>query len=174
METEFVLLDGEVIFFEISDAFPRPGNYKIVDGDFWDNVHVPPSKLPANEYAIVRQQLCWLLHMIGLKPGIFRREARVQDSSMAFSTGLGLIDLRSIPNTTRSGTPRCVLIEVNSRLPDLPCVLATVGAYGVDMYDLHLLSSLGEHERFQALTKPFWLDTANPNHARAWSEIVFF
>lgn len=173
LDVNFVLLDGEVLFFEISDDFPSLGDHGVIDGDFWENTTVLPSKLPADEYAVVHQELHWLLLQMGLKTGVFHLEARVQDSSMAFSEKDGLIDLRSRSNTTRNQAPRCVLIEVNPRPPGFPSVLATAGTYGVNMYDLHLLSSLGEHEWFRALARPFEPDTAIPNHARAWGQIVF-
>ena len=174
LDVNFVLLDGEVIFFEISDDFPSPGDHGIIDGDFWENSNVLPSKLPADEYAVVSQELHWLLLQIGFRTGVFHLEARVQDSSMAFSEKGGLVDLHSRSSTTRKPAPRCVLIEVNPRPPGFPCVLATAGTYGVNMYDLHLLSSLGEHDWLRALARPFEPKTAIPNHARAWSQIVFF
>ena len=174
LDVNFVLLDGEIIFFEISDDFPSPGDNGIIDGDFWENTNVLPSKLPATEYAVVRQELHRLLLQIGLRTGVFHLEARVQGSSMTFSEKDGLVDLRLRSNTTKNHAPRCVLIEINPRPPGIQNIPATAGTYGVNLYDLHLLSSLGDYKRFRALARPYEPDAVMPNHARAWSQIVFF
>lgn len=173
LDVNFVLLDGRVLFLEISDDFPSLGDQDLGDSDFWENANVLPSKLPADEYAMVRQELHRLLLQIGLRNGIFHLEARVQDSSMAFKEKCGLVDLRTRSSSLTKQTPRCVLIEINPRPPGFPSVLATAGAYGVNMYDAHLLASLGERERLRAFTKPFEPRTATPHHARAWSQILF-
>ena len=173
LDVNIILLDGEVIFFEISDDFPSPGDHGIPDGDFWENSNVLPSNLPAEESALVLQELHQLLLRIGLKTGVFHLEARVQGSSMAFSEKDGLIDLRPTSKTTKPEEARCVLIEVNPRPPGANTVQATAGTYGVNMYDLHLLSSLGDHERFRALARPFDSVAAIGNHARAWCQIIF-
>ncbi|KAK2829882.1 hypothetical protein FQN49_007164 [Arthroderma sp. PD_2] len=173
LDVNFVLLDGEVIFFEIADDFPSPGDNGTLDSDFWENTNVLPSELPPNEYTVVRQKLHQILLQLGLKTGVFHLDSRVQNSSMEYSEEDGLLDLRSRPNIKSNQAPRCFLIEVNPRPPGFPCVLATEAAYGVNMYDLHLLACLGDHGRFRALAKPFEPDTAFPNHARAWSQLVW-
>lgn len=173
LDVNFVLLDGKIIFFEIADDFPSPGDNGTIDSDFWENTNVLPSKLPADEYALVRQKLLRLLQQIGLRTGVFHLEARVQDSSMAYSEEDGLIDLRWTSKSTSNQAPRCFLIEVNPRPPGMPCILATAATYGVNMYALHLLASLGDRERLRALGRPFEPDTAFPNHGRAWSQLVW-
>jgi len=173
VDVNFVLLNGELIFFEVADDFPSPGDDGTIDSDFWENTNVLPSKLPDNEYAAVRDKLHQLLLKIGLKTGVFHLEARVQNSSMTYNEKDGLVDLRLRSDISSNEAVRSFLIEINPRPPGFQCVLATRGTYGVDMYDLHLLSSLGDHERLQALAKPFESSTAFPNHARAWSQLVW-
>ncbi|KAL8767046.1 MAG: hypothetical protein Q9209_006340 [Squamulea sp. 1 TL-2023] len=172
LDVNFILLNREIVFFEISDDFPSPGDRGIMDGDFWENTNVLPSKLPADEYAVVRHELHGLLLRIGFKTGVFHLEARVQDSSMAYSEEAGLLDLRPRSNTTRNTTPRCVLIEINPRPPGFNSVSVTACTYGVNMYDLHVLASLGEHGWLRALARPFEPAAAMINHARAWSQLV--
>ncbi|KAH8427543.1 uncharacterized protein LDX57_005256 [Aspergillus melleus] len=41
-DVNFVLLDGEIIFFEISDDFHSPGDNGDIDSDFWENYKCPP------------------------------------------------------------------------------------------------------------------------------------
>ena len=174
LDVNFVLLDGEIVFFEISDDFPSPGDDGIIDGDFWENTNVLPSVLPDSEYSVVRQELHKLLLRMGFKSGVFHLEARVQDSCMVFNNRDGVVDLRPNLKSANISKPRCVLIEVNPRPPGFPCVSATAGVYGVNMYNLHLLASLGDYERFRALAKPFKLHRTIPHQARVWSQIVFF
>ncbi|KAI9044051.1 uncharacterized protein KD926_001873 [Aspergillus affinis] len=171
-DVNFVLLDGKIIFFEISDDFPSPGDNGTIDSDFWENTNVLPSKLPADEYTIVRDNLHQVLLKMGLKTGVFHLEARVQNSSMEFTEKDGIIDLRPA-KTANNNSPRCFLIEVNPRPPGMPVVLTSAGAYGVNMYDLHLLASLGDYQRFRGLAKAFDQDTIIPYHARAWSQLVW-
>ncbi|KAL8852333.1 MAG: hypothetical protein Q9221_002829 [Calogaya cf. arnoldii] len=174
LDVNFALLNGEIIFFEIADDFPSPGDQGIIDGDFCETANVLPSALPAEEYVMVRQELHSLMLRIGLKTGVYHLEARVQNSSMVFNEKDGLVDLRPKTKITMDRAPRCVLIEINPRPPGFDTLLATVGAYGVNMYDLHILSALGEYEWFRALAKPFEPNTAIQNHARAWRQITFF
>ncbi|RYO74051.1 hypothetical protein DL764_010996 [Monosporascus ibericus] len=175
LDVNFVLLDGEVLFFEIADDFPSPGDDGTIDSDFWENTNVLPSILPTEEYKVVRETLHELLLNMGLKTGVFHLEARVQNSAMTYGEEAGVIDLR--PESTRAGenkkSPRCFLIEVNPRPPGMPCILSTAASYGVNMYDLHLLASLADHKRYRALSKPFDFEKLIPNHARAWSQLVW-
>lgn len=178
LDVNFVLQNGEVLFFEISDDFPSLGDSGTVDSDFWENTNILPSKLPAEEYTIVREKLHQLLSNLGLKTGVFHLEARVQNSSVAYSEEDGILDLRAKAEITdgnkpSSEPPRCFLIEINPRPPGFQVVLASAGSYGVNMYDLHMLASIGDHERFRALAKPFEMDASIPHHARAWSQLVW-
>ncbi|KAH8427542.1 uncharacterized protein LDX57_005255 [Aspergillus melleus] len=109
---------------------------------------------------------------MGLRTGVFHLEARVQNSSMEFTEKDGIIDLHPT-KTANNHPPRCFLIEVNPRPPGMPVVLTSAGAYGVNMYDLHLLASLGDYQRFRGLAKSFDQDTTIPYHARAWSQLVW-
>ncbi|KAB8297992.1 hypothetical protein EYC80_001765 [Monilinia laxa] len=178
LDVNFVLQDGEILFFEISDDFPSPGDSGTIDSDFWENTNILPSQLPAVEYTIVREKLHQLLLNMGLKTGVFHLEARVQNSSVAYSEEDGILDLRekvaiTDGNHPSSSPPCCFLIEINPRPPGFQVVLASEGSYGVNMYDLHILASIGDHERFRALAKPFEINTSIPNHARAWSQLVW-
>ncbi|KAF3482142.1 uncharacterized protein GIQ15_04901 [Arthroderma uncinatum] len=182
VETEAELLEGvrrtcgasgKKALIEAYIDGPDPGDNGPLRSDFWENTNVLPSKLPPSEYAIVRQKLHQILLQFGLKTGVFHLEARVQNSSMEYREKDGLLDLRSRPNIKNSQAPRCFLIEINPRPPGFPCVIATEAAYGVNMYDLHLLACLGDHRRFRTLAEPFEPRTALPNYARAWSQLVW-
>ncbi|KAG8525192.1 uncharacterized protein KY384_008836 [Bacidia gigantensis] len=174
LDVNFILLDGQILFFEVSDDFPSPGDDGSGNKNFGENANVLPSKLPATELALVRQELHQFLLQIGLKTGVYHLEARVQNSSMVFKEKGHLVDLRPKASFPTKQSPRCVLIEANPRPPGFQSVLATAGAYGVNMYDAHLLACLGDYGRLQAFAKPFELDSLIPHHARAWSQILFF
>jgi biotin carboxylase len=174
LDVNFVLLDGELLFFEIADDYPSPGDDGTIDSDFWENTNVLPSTIPTQEYDIVRKSLHELLLKMGLKTGVFHLEARVQDSTMVYTEDSGIVDLRqktTIPDPKTE--PKCVLIEVNPRPPGMPCILSSAASYGVNMYDLHLLASLADHERYRSFSQPFDSHTGIPNHARAWSQLVW-
>lgn len=173
LDINFVLLDGEVLFFDVSDDFPAPGDNGNMESDFWENIDLFPSRLPEKEYSVVRESMHELLLKIGLRTGVFHLEGRVQDSSMAYSEVDGLIDLREREKPTSSTKPRCFLIEVNPRPPGMPCVLTAIGVYGVDMYGLHVLACLGDHERLRAFSRPFEKHGSIPNFGRAYSQLVW-
>lgn len=173
-DVNFILLHGEVLFFEFSDDFPSPGDNGRLDCDFWENTNTLPSRLPAEEYEVVRDKLHRLLLNIGLKTGVFHLEARLKDSSMKYSEKEDVIDLRPTSKHIPHGATKCHLIEINPRPPGFPCVLATCGSHGVNMFDAHFLSCLQDYERLRILAKPFEPKSGFPNFARAWSQIVFF
>lgn len=146
LDVNYVLQNGEILFFEMSDDFPSPGDDGTIDCDFWETTTVLPSRLPSDEWTLVRESLHRLLLTMGLVTGVFHLEAHVRNSSMEYSTGDGVIDLRAGMRAQDGRVPRSYLIEINPRPPGAPCVTATAGAYGVNMYDMHLLACLAEDE----------------------------
>lgn len=173
LDVNFVLLDGEILFFDMNDDFPSPGDSETSNGDFWETTTVQPSILPPEEYEVVRTSLHQLLLKIGLTTGVYHLEARVQNSSMSFQEEDGLIDLRPHQSPSPGRKPRSFLMEVNPRPPGMPEILSTVAAYGVNMYSLHVLAALGDYERLRSFAKPFAPKPGMPNNSRAWSQLVF-
>ncbi|KJX94739.1 hypothetical protein TI39_contig4160g00003 [Zymoseptoria brevis] len=173
LDVNFVLLDGEILFFEMNDDFPSPGDGQTDNGDFWETTTVQPSILPANEYAVVRSHLHRLLLKLGLTTGVYHLEGRVQNSSMSYVEIDGEIDLRTCGQTATDQQPRCFLMEVNPRPPGMPEILSTAAAYGINMYSLHVLAALGDYERLRKFAKPFKPAPNMPNNSRAWAQLVF-
>lgn len=180
LDINIVLHEGDILFFELGDDFPSPGDSGVagIDADFWESVNVLPSALPTDEYAVVRESMHALLLKLGLQTGVFHLEARVRDSSMEYaeisssSGALPLLDLRR-RQTPSSASPQCFLIEVNPRPPGFQCIPVTEGVYGVNLYELHMLSCVSDWARFRALSEPFQQHHSIPNNARAWSELIW-
>lgn len=178
LDVNLVLLDGELLFFEVADDFPSAGDHINMDRDFFETALSLPSRLPPEEYEVVRQKLHRLLLRMGLKTGVFHLEARMQNSSMAYSEDeSGIMDLKPNDASSRPDrqgqAPRCCLIEINPRSPGYKESFVTKTVHGVNLLDLHILSSIGDYERMRSLSKAFEPGASLPGHARAWSHLVY-
>ncbi|KAI4209021.1 MAG: hypothetical protein LQ349_009584, partial [Xanthoria aureola] len=171
IDVNFVLMDGEVLFVETADDFP-----KAADNDegsnptvFKESAMVYPSGLPPGEIEAVQSSLRQTLHRIGLRNGIYHVEARVENSTMEYRRNLdGCFDLESKADTDRpTAEPKAVLIEINPRLPGSMVKAAVLRTYGVDYDALSLLLAIGDKERAVALSQPF---RAGPQY---WSSALF-
>ncbi|PWY80210.1 hypothetical protein BO83DRAFT_396607 [Aspergillus eucalypticola CBS 122712] len=137
VDANFVLLNGEVIFCEISDDFPSPG-----DGD--------------SQQAITSSRLCILRQ--GFSTGTFHCEARLQHSSHEFRKDEnGFEDLypRRDTDTSDGRSVGVYLLEINARPAGY---LETVGVnlvYGVDYFAQQTLFSVNDNFRYRALCHPF-------------------
>ncbi|KAI1149243.1 hypothetical protein F4825DRAFT_431256 [Nemania diffusa] len=156
VDANFVLWDGEVLFCEISDDFPCPGDLPdaTTDDDFAETYMVLPSSLPTKELEILKSSLHQSLLELGFRSGVFHVEARVKNSSMRYKETDGILDLVDTPSGVTE-EPDAFLIEVNARPPGLTGVYSTLYTYGVDYCALQFLRVLGDRERFAALCKPF-------------------
>lgn len=168
VDANFVLCDGEVLFFEASDDFPKTGD---VNGcgsvkSFIELANVLPSALPENELALLKDSLHHSLLQMGFQDGFYHLEARVENSSMEYATTNGVLDLtkRAVPN---SGQPSAWLIEVNPRPPGIQAAEAVRHTYGLDYFGLALLFALEDKQRVKQLSRPF------AGGAQYWCEMVF-
>ena len=168
MDVNFILCDGEVIFFEASDDFPSPADGKDANTleTFIEYANVLPSGLPPDEVEMIRNSLSQSLLRIGFRSGFFHLEGRVQHSKMEYSSNVGIFDLATRHDTVNA-EPSAWLIEINSRPPGFQASNASVRTYGIDYYGVALLSPLGDLERMRALSHPF---RSGPQY---WCEIVF-
>jgi hypothetical protein len=168
VDANFVLCDGELLFFESSDDFPKSadvngqGNVKT----FIELANVLPSKLPEHELAILRDSLHQSLLRMGFQDGFYHLEARVENSSMEYVTKNKVLDLteRSVP---AKGAPSAWLIEVNPRPPGIQASEAVLHTYGVDYFGIALLFSLNDKHRIKQLSHSF---AQGPQY---WCEMVF-
>ncbi|KAL3431576.1 hypothetical protein BDV09DRAFT_206531 [Aspergillus tetrazonus] len=160
----FVLSEGEVLFYEVSDNFPKTANVSVSSsaGGSSSRAHAPtsfiklgnvlPSKLPSAEIDLLHTSLRQSLTRLGLTTGIYHLEARVQNSSMEYSP------VRNNPHSTTSTSK-----EVQE-------TAAVESVYSIDYWGLGLLSSL------RALSHPFMQDLARrrPDLARHISKSFCF
>ncbi|TPX20297.1 hypothetical protein DIZ76_016185 [Coccidioides immitis] len=167
VDANFVLWDGEILFFEISDDFPCQADAidATVSDNFAETVVLLPSRLDTEEIELIRSSLHQSLLQLGFRSGVFHLEARVQNSSMRYKETNGVLDLADADSTTES-KPDVFLIEVNARPPGLQSVFATTYTYGVDYCALQFLRALEDGERFKALSKSFSCQ------AQYWCELV--
>jgi hypothetical protein len=168
VDANFVLCDGELLFFEVSDDFPKTGDSN-GHGDvksFIELANVLPSALPDNEQAVLRDSLHHSLLRMGFKDGFYHLEARVENSSMEYATANNVLDLveRSVP---AKEAPSAWLIEVNPRPPGIQASDAVKHTYGLDYFGLALLFALEDKQRVKQLSHAF---AQGPQY---WCEMVF-
>ncbi|PGH27482.1 hypothetical protein AJ80_00722 [Polytolypa hystricis UAMH7299] len=166
IDANFIVLDGEVLFCDISDDFPcsgdLPGSEGVRGANFMETLMDVPSALPANEKDIMRESLRKCIARLGFQSGVFHCEARVRGSRARYEpcSDNGILDLHvqeSKSRTEEEEAPSCYLHEVNARPPGYINCVAALLAYGVDYYAIRLLLSLGtrENARVKALAQPF-------------------
>lgn len=170
VDTNVVLCDGEVIFFEASDDFPKGvdvngrGNVK----NFIELANVLPSALPEHEQTLLRDSLRQGLIRMGFQDGFFHLEARVADSSMEYATKDDAPDIRERENVDKgAAVPSVWLIEVHPRPPGIQASEAVRHTYGVDYFGLALLFALNDKHRVKQLSHAF---AQGPQY---WCEMVF-
>jgi biotin carboxylase len=174
VDANFVLCDGEVIFFETSDDFPSPADnlHAGVEADFFETANVLPSALPMEEQDMLRGQLHKILLDVGFRTGVFHLEARVIESGMKYTYEDGNLDLRSRPQG-QGNRAKCFLIEINPRPPGFQSVYATRLTYGVDFFALQLLRCIDDMRRFRIFAQSFNERVNCGRSGNYWCSIVF-
>ncbi|KAF7904136.1 hypothetical protein EAF00_001470 [Botryotinia globosa] len=156
VDANLVLVDGEIVFFEVNDDFPSSGDS---DGQgFVETLNAMPSALPESEIDALRLRSHATVLAMGFKTGIFHVEARVHNSTFAFATGDdNILDLSVRSEIAESGnrTPTVFILEVNPRPPGMRTHTAIARTYGVSYRSKALLTALEDHERLRALAVPF-------------------
>lgn len=171
VDANLVLCNGELVFFEASDDFPKDGDgVARRDGqlqNFLEVANVLPSALPASEQETLKTSLHKSLLRLGFTSGFFHLEARVQNSRMVYAVGEdGLVDLRESEERP-SLDPSAWLIEINARPPGQQAAWASRRTYGVDFWGLSLSFALGDSATARALAVPF------QSNSQYWCQIVF-
>ncbi|GKZ52446.1 hypothetical protein AnigIFM49718_000328 [Aspergillus niger] len=160
VDANFVLLNGEVIFCEISDDFPSPGDLDAQQShNFVETMVHIPSALPPHELKAIRNALHQSILRQGFLTGTFHCEARLQYSSHEFrkDSENGVEDLYPRQGKTNDGkkSVRVYLLEINARPAGY---LETVGVnlvYGVDYFAQQMLFAVNDELRYRALCHPF-------------------
>ncbi|KAI0190590.1 hypothetical protein F4808DRAFT_453820 [Astrocystis sublimbata] len=179
VDVNIVLCNGEVLFLEVSDDFPKFADYSARDSSsthmhsFIEVANILPSVLPTHEQEVLQRDLVNVLRQLGFSDGFFHLEARVMKSTMQYAKGEdGFVDLQvSEPATAdaESGSqePAAWLIEINARPPGLQASWASRDTYGVDYWGLALSFAMGDKHTARALAAPF------RSGAQHWCNIVF-
>jgi glutathione synthase/RimK-type ligase-like ATP-grasp enzyme len=172
VDANFVLCDGEILFFEISDDLPSDGDRSdasVLD-NFAEHGMVYPSALPDDEITAIKSSLYSILLDMGFKTGAFHLEARMKNSSMEYENTNGVVDL-SARNNAHRGNSRCFVLEVNARAPGFYTTFASKRTYGVDFFAQGVLAALGDHRRMRVLSQPF--RTGVGRGAQYWCQVLF-
>ncbi|KAG9666346.1 hypothetical protein KCU99_g9785, partial [Aureobasidium melanogenum] len=158
VDTNIVLLDGECLFFEVSDDFPSTGDMPgaaASKGNFQETQIVYPTALPESEQIVLRDGIHRSLLRLGFHTGVFHVEARVRDSSVHYTMDTeSILDLESAGPRAES-SPSCWLLEINARPPGGFSDWATAYANGVCLHALAILAAIGDKQRYRALATPF-------------------
>ncbi|GAB7321932.1 hypothetical protein MBLNU13_g03001t2 [Cladosporium sp. NU13] len=155
VDANFVLQDGEIIFYELVDDFPCTSERDDLPGqeNFLETEMLYPSNLPSNESDIIRDKLRGILVELGFQTGVFHLEARITNSSMAYTS---TSDVALRPHGKHlTKTPTVTLLEINQRAPGIMAQHMTAFKSGVDWTALHLLAALEDTVRFTALAHEY-------------------
>ncbi|KXG52696.1 ATP-grasp fold, subdomain 1 [Penicillium griseofulvum] len=161
IDANIVLVDGEMVVFEVNDDFPSTGDYNESGArvqNFVETSNMLPSALPPYELQSVKQRLHELALAAGFRNAILHIEAKLRNSSCHYTQtdSDGLIDLElKTPATTTTQPKDVFLIEINPRAPGWQEVEAAARTYGVCYYSISLLNALADKERIVSLSKPF-------------------
>jgi hypothetical protein len=168
VDANFVLMDGEIIFFESCDDFPKTAeDPKACNGSsptastFHELNSVFPSALPKEELDLIRDNFHEILSRLGFESGIMHLEGRVDHSSVEYRQENGVLDLAPLPVINRNGAsskskePAPWLIEINPRLPGMMGTQIIESTWGVDYWGIGMLIPLREKARVRALSQPY-------------------
>ncbi|KAF2000907.1 hypothetical protein P154DRAFT_534347 [Amniculicola lignicola CBS 123094] len=160
VDANFAILNGEILFLDISDDFPSPADKAESEfkANFQETQNVMPSGLPDAEVLCLRTQLLKSIRRQGFNSGIFHCEARVRNSRARYAEkDCGVVDLATRTDLLDLNEPEIYLHEINARPPGYLESVAVLLTYGVDYYALRMLLALGPSEapRLRALSLPF-------------------
>ncbi|KAJ6112191.1 hypothetical protein N7523_008252 [Penicillium sp. IBT 18751x] len=160
VDCNFVLWEGQILFFEVIDNFPCAGDTVAESmqtrGNFKETQLVFPSALPPSELETLKSSLHDTIMRLGFRSGVFHVEARVRDSSFRYRAAEDdeTLDLRPSPKPA-AHRATVFLIEINARPPGYVDTCASYYANGVDLFALQILIALGDEYRSRALSQPF-------------------
>jgi hypothetical protein len=160
VDANFVLQDGEILFFEVSDDLPKTadvnGNTQLgKSSTFLELTGVYPSQLPAAELSLLRASFHNTLLRLGLTNGVMHLEGRVDNSDSEYRLQGGLLDLHPRETGPKKNKAAPWLIEINPRPPGLKGAEIIEATYGIDYWGLALIIAVSDKERAKVLTQPF-------------------
>ncbi|KAL7946390.1 hypothetical protein V8C42DRAFT_320458 [Trichoderma barbatum] len=159
VDANFVLLDGEILFFEVCDDFPKTADSNGPNVGSLNTFHelnsVYPSALPAREIDVLRNSFLDTLLKLGLQNGIMHLEGRVEYSSVDYKTQDGVLDLHPLDTASATPEPTAWLIEINPRPLGMTGSQVIESTYGIDYWGLAMLIAVADKSRARSLSQPF-------------------
>lgn len=160
VDANFVLLDGEILFFEACDDFPKTAdsNGPSIGSSlttFFELNSVYPSALPSRETNVLRDSFLDILRRLGLHSAVLHLEGRVENSSVDYKTVDGVLDLHPLDTVPENPEPAAWLIEINPRPPGMTAARIIESTYGVDYWGLAMLIAVRDKDRARSLSQPF-------------------
>ncbi|UKZ83341.1 hypothetical protein TrVFT333_011149 [Trichoderma virens FT-333] len=159
VDANFVLLDGEILFFEACDDFPKTADFNGPRVGSLNTFHelnsVYPSALPAREIDVLRNSFLDTLLKLGLQNGIMHLEGRVEYSSVDYKTQDGVLDLHPRDTATSTPEPTAWLIEINPRPLGMTGSQVIESTYGIEYWGLAMLIAVADKSRARSLSQPF-------------------
>ncbi|KAI3326225.1 glutathione synthetase ATP-binding domain-like protein [Xylariaceae sp. AK1471] len=132
VDVNMVFIDGEVLFDEICDDFPKGADVNNMGTNvsaaaatkattrpaldhrrsFQETNMVFPSALPDEELTVLRNAVKDTITGLGFRNGVMHVEARVAQSKCAYQSAGGIVDLR--PRKGDTSTPLCTAKEMDT------------------------------------------------------------
>ncbi|KAE8408576.1 hypothetical protein BDV37DRAFT_296032 [Aspergillus pseudonomiae] len=157
VDANFVLIEGDIIFFEVADDFPKAGEKagNALNGSFMETDMVLPTGLSPKEIQVTKDSIHQTLLRQGFRTGVFHCEGRIRYASKSYDTRDGIVDLYPSDRLQGNKEPSFYLHDINARPGGYFVTSATLLTYGVDYYANHILAALGDFDRCRALSVPF-------------------
>ncbi|KAI1093185.1 glutathione synthetase ATP-binding domain-like protein [Rostrohypoxylon terebratum] len=160
VDVNVVLLDGEVVFCEISDDFPKSGDggderVPASQRNFLETYIVHPSALPPTELEMLRESISNTIRRLGFSSGIMHVEARVDRSSVEYRPVGSIVDLCPTDKVAKPSPPAPWVLEINPRPPGLTASRIVESVYGIDYFGVALTLAINDKERVKTLARPF-------------------
>ena len=135
VDANLVLLDGEVVFFDIEDDFPTRGDATDagMDDNFQETQVILPSNLPRDEIQLLCKSLHQSIRRQGFTSGVFHCEARVRHSTAMYTDKDGIYDMEK--KKQQSTKEKSIYLhEINARPPgylESVAVMLTVSKFKI-------------------------------------------
>lgn len=157
VDVNLVLLDGELLFFEVCDDLPKSADVNGPTVGALSNFHelcsVYPSNLPEAEIELLRKSFLDVLLSLGLRSGVMHLEGRIENSTVQYVTrdGVSVLSQRA----KAGAPPKAWLIEINPRPLGMTGSQIVESTYGIDYWGLALLLAVDDKTRVRALASPY-------------------
>ncbi|RDA95808.1 hypothetical protein CP533_5219 [Ophiocordyceps camponoti-saundersi (nom. inval.)] len=112
------------------------------------------------------------------KPEVVHDPVNIADSlTVCKRVGLKLVDVIPKPSYRMpQARAECRMLEINARPPGFSVSVPIRFVHGIDYFAIHMLASLGEHDRLRRAATPFDFSRSLPVYdaptAQCWSQLV--